>query len=76
MKRGHITGTSVQDGYFLSRFLLAKDYNFLGVINGQSKVNILIEDSTKSRNVLGWRSHVEFNELLQLMVKNDLLLED
>ena len=76
MKRGHITGVSVQDVYSMSRSLLLKDYNVLRVINGQSKADFFIEDSTKSRNILGLQSHVKFDGFLQLMVKNYLVLEN
>ena len=76
MKRGHITGVSVQDVYSMSRSLLLKDYNVLRVINGQSKAGFFIEDSTKSRNILGWQLHVKFDGFLQLMVKNYLVLEN
>ena len=40
-----------------------------------SEVDILIGDSTKAKNVLGWKPQVKFEELVKLMVKNDLLLE-
>jgi len=40
-----------------------------------SEVDILIGDSTKAKNVLGWKAQVKFEELVQLMVKNDLILE-
>ena len=76
MKRGHITGVSVQDVYSMSRSLSLKDYNVLRVINGQSKADFFIEDSTKSRNILGWQLHVKFDGFLQLMVKNYLVLEN
>ena len=40
-----------------------------------SEVDILIGDSTKAKNILGWQPQVKFDELVQLMVKNDLILE-
>jgi len=40
-----------------------------------SEVDILIGDSTKAKNVLGWQPQVKFDELVNLMVKNDLILE-
>ena len=40
-----------------------------------SEVDILMGDSTKAKNVLGWKPQVKFEELVKLMVKNDLLLE-
>ena len=76
MIRALITGVSGQDGYFLSKFLLAKYYKVFGMKNGQSKADFFIEDSTKSRNILGWQLHVKFDGFLQLMVKNYLVLEN
>ena len=40
-----------------------------------SEVDILIGDSTKAKNILGWQPQVKFDELVQLMVNNDLILE-
>lgn len=57
MKRALITGVSGQDGYFLSRFLLAKDYKVFGMINGQSE--------TTSRNL-----NSELPDVIQ--IKGDL----
>lgn len=40
-----------------------------------SEVDLLIGDSTKAKNILGWKPRVKFNELVKLMVENDLILE-
>ena len=35
-------------------------------------VSILIGDSTKARNMLGWKPKVKFDELVKIMVKADV----
>ncbi len=40
-----------------------------------AEVDLLIGDSTKAREVLGWRPEVEFDQLVKMMVDNDLELE-
>jgi GDPmannose 4,6-dehydratase len=36
------------------------------------EVNTLIGDSTKARNMLGWKPKVKFQELVKIMMKSDL----
>jgi GDPmannose 4,6-dehydratase len=40
-----------------------------------SEVDLLVGDSSKARKVLGWAPKVDFSELVQLMVANDLRIE-
>ena len=40
-----------------------------------SEVDLLIGDSIKAKNILGWKPRVKFNEVVKLMVENDLILE-
>lgn len=40
-----------------------------------SEVDILLGDFTKAREILGWTPRVSFEQLVQLMVENDLILE-
>ena len=40
-----------------------------------AEVNILLGDSTKARNLLGWQAEIRFSELVREMVLNDLALE-
>ena len=40
-----------------------------------SEVDLLIGDSTKAREKLGWKPKVNFEALVQLMVENDLRIE-
>jgi GDPmannose 4,6-dehydratase len=40
-----------------------------------AEVDILIGDSTKARNELGWRPKTSFKKLIEIMVENDLRLE-
>ena len=40
-----------------------------------SEVDLLIGDSSKARNKLGWTPKVNFQSLVQLMVENDLRIE-
>ena len=37
-----------------------------------AEVDLLIGDATKARDVLGWKPKVEFPELVQMMVRNDV----
>lgn len=37
-----------------------------------AEVDLLIGDPTKAQNVLGWKPTVDFNQLIQMMVENDL----
>jgi GDPmannose 4,6-dehydratase len=37
-----------------------------------SEVDVLTGDATKARNVLGWAPKLDFNDLVNLMVENDL----
>lgn len=40
-----------------------------------AEVDLLIGDSTKARNKLGWKPEVDFTGLVKLMVENDLKIE-
>jgi len=40
-----------------------------------AEVDLLIGDSTKARNKLGWKPEVDFPGLVKLMVENDLKIE-
>jgi GDPmannose 4,6-dehydratase len=40
-----------------------------------SEVDLLVGDASKAHQHLGWKPDVQFNELVDLMVKNDLNLE-
>jgi GDPmannose 4,6-dehydratase len=40
-----------------------------------SEVDLLVGNAAKAQKVLGWKPKIAFNELVELMVKNDLLLE-
>jgi GDPmannose 4,6-dehydratase len=40
-----------------------------------SEVDLLVGDSTKAREVLGWVPRVSFRELVQIMIENDLRIE-
>ena len=40
-----------------------------------SEVDLLVGDASKAKQRLGWEPDVQFNELVDLMVKNDLSLE-
>jgi GDPmannose 4,6-dehydratase len=40
-----------------------------------SEVDLLIGDSSKAHNVLGWKPSVDFKDLVKIMVRNDLDLE-
>lgn len=40
-----------------------------------AEVDLLIGDSTKAKNQLGWTPKVDFRQLVKLMVRNDLELE-
>ncbi|MCC8930947.1 GDP-mannose 4,6-dehydratase, partial [Rhodococcus sp. I2R] len=37
-----------------------------------AEVDLLIGDAAKARDVLGWKPKVEFPELVQMMVRNDV----
>lgn len=40
-----------------------------------SEVELLVGDATKAKNQLGWEAKVDLNALVEIMIKNDLLLE-
>ncbi len=40
-----------------------------------AEVDLLIGDSTKARDVLGWKPEVSFEELVRMMVQHDLMYE-
>ena len=40
-----------------------------------AEVNLLLGDAAKARRVLGWQPKVDFEGLVELMVKNDLAIE-
>ena len=40
-----------------------------------AEVDLLVGDSSKARKILGWKPKVEFENLVQLMVENDLQIE-
>ena len=40
-----------------------------------SEVDTLIGNSTKAKEILGWEPRVDFKQLVQLMVENDLRIE-
>lgn len=40
-----------------------------------SEVDLLIGNSTKATDILGWKPRVDFDQLVELMVNNDLLVE-
>jgi GDPmannose 4,6-dehydratase len=40
-----------------------------------SEVDLLVGDSTKAKEKLGWTTKVDFSKLVQIMVENDLKLE-
>jgi GDPmannose 4,6-dehydratase len=40
-----------------------------------AEVDLLVGDSSKARKVLGWKPKVDFENLVQLMVENDLQIE-
>ena len=48
MKKAFITGVTGQDGYYLSKFLLEKDYEVHGTIRRASSFNTDRIDSLKS----------------------------
>ena len=77
------TGESHTVKEFLS---LALDYAGLGGsiedyvsfdpdLKRPSEVDLLIGDSTKAREVLGWQPKVNFEQLVKLMIDNDLSIE-
>lgn len=39
-----------------------------------TEVNLLIGDSSKAKNKLGWKPKVSFKELVKMMIKNDIAL--
>jgi GDPmannose 4,6-dehydratase len=41
-----------------------------------SEVDLLVGDASKAHQHLGWKPDIQFNELVDLMVKNDLKLEN
>tara|TARA_B100001093_G_scaffold519390_1_gene608205 strand:- start:13512 stop:14543 length:1032 start_codon:yes stop_codon:yes gene_type:complete len=38
-----------------------------------NEVEYLLGDSTKARNILGWKPEVDFNELVKIMVEHDII---
>jgi GDPmannose 4,6-dehydratase len=40
-----------------------------------SEVPLLIGDSSKAKRALGWSPTIDFNGLVELMVKNDIQIE-
>jgi GDPmannose 4,6-dehydratase len=40
-----------------------------------SEVDLLVGDPSKAHRILGWKPRVAFNELVELMVRNDLRIE-
>ena len=40
-----------------------------------AEVDLLIGDSSKARDKLGWQPKVSFNELVELMVRSDVARE-
>jgi GDPmannose 4,6-dehydratase len=40
-----------------------------------AEVPLLIGDASKAKRVLGWEPKVDFNGLVELMVRNDLEIE-
>lgn len=40
-----------------------------------AEVDLLVGDSSKARKILGWKPKVDFENLVQLMVENDLQIE-
>jgi GDPmannose 4,6-dehydratase len=77
------TGTSFSVKDFVLEALKAADLpedidrylEFDKLMERPSEVDTLIGDATKARNVLGWKPKVNFEQLVQLMVDNDLKIE-
>ena len=41
-----------------------------------TEVDLLIGDATKANKILGWKPETSFNQLVELMVKEDLVLAE
>ena len=53
-----------------------KDYvDFDKELIRPAEVDLLVGDSSKIKEIMGWEAKVEFKELVQLMVENDLKIE-
>ena len=40
-----------------------------------AEVDLLVGDSSKARNLLGWKSKIDFSKLVEIMIENDLKIE-
>jgi GDPmannose 4,6-dehydratase len=67
---------------------LEEAFKYVGIENGiekyvkfdenllrPSEVDLLVGDATKARKILGWAPKVNFKELVQIMVENDIKIE-
>ena len=68
-----ITGISGQDGYYLSKLLLEKDYEVHGTIRRSSSINTQRLDPLISENKDNGRLHLYYSDLLDSSSLNNLI---
>ncbi len=71
--KAFITGISGQDGYYLSKLLLEKDYEVHGTIRRSSSINTQRLDPLISENKDNGRLHLYYSDLLDSSSLNNLI---
>ena len=71
--KAFITGISGQDGYYLSKLLLEKDYEVHGTIRRSSSINTQRLDPLISENKDNGRLHLYYSDLLDSSSINNLI---
>lgn len=71
--KAFITGISGQDGYYLSKLLLEKDYEVHGTIRRSSSINTERLDPLISENKDNGRLHLYYSDLLDSSSLNNLI---
>ena len=64
MKKALITGITGQDGYYLAKFLLEKDYEIHGTVRRSSNINTLRIDDLISEYSPKNKLHLHYSDLL------------
>jgi len=73
MKKAFITGITGQDGYYLSKFLLEKDYQIFGTIRRSSSINTNRIDEFISQYQDTERFNLHYSDLLDSSSLNSLI---
>lgn len=73
MKKAFITGVTGQDGYYLSKFLLEKDYEIHGIIRRSSSINTERIDSLISEHKNTGLFNLYYSDLLDSSSLNSLI---